>query len=61
MAFIKVDKKNIYYEEYGDRGKPTIVYLHGGPGESCLTYSYQAKELGKIFHVIRQYVMTSTL
>ena len=39
MAFIKVDKKNIYYEEYGDRGKPTIVYLHGGPGESCLTYS----------------------
>lgn len=52
MAFIKVDKKNIYYEEYGDRGKPTIVYLHGGPGESCLTYSYQAKELGKIFHII---------
>lgn len=28
------------------------MYLHGGPGESCLTYSYQARELGKNFHVI---------
>ena len=52
MSFVTVDGKKIYYEEYGDRNRPTIVYLHGGPGESCLTYSYQAKELGTSFHVI---------
>lgn len=52
MAFVIVDDKKIYYEEYGSRDNPTIVYLHGGPGESCLTYSYQARELGKNFHVI---------
>ena len=52
MAFITIEGKNIYYEEYGDRHKPTVVYFHGGPGESCLSYSYQAKELGKYVHVI---------
>ena len=52
MAFVIVDDKKIYYEEYGSRDNPTIVYLHGGPGESCLTYSYQARELGKNFHVL---------
>ena len=29
-----------------------MVYLHGGPGESCLTYTYQAKQLGKYYRVI---------
>lgn len=52
MSFLTLENKTIYYEEYGDRGKPTVVYLHGGPGESCLTYSYQAREFGKYFHVI---------
>lgn len=52
MAYISVFGKNIYYEEYGRDKSPTIVYLHGGPGESCLTYSYQAKRLGEHFHVV---------
>lgn len=52
MAFIGLDGKNIYYEEYGKGLKPTVVYFHGGPGESCLTYSYEAKKLGERFHVI---------
>lgn len=52
MAYISVLGKNIYYEEYGKEKMPTIVYLHGGPGESCLTYSYQAKKLGELCHVI---------
>lgn len=52
MSFILVDGKQIYYEEYGEKGKQTLVYLHGGPGENCLTYTHQAKILGEKFHVI---------
>ena len=52
MPYINICGKQIYYEEYGTEKKPTIVYLHGGPGESCLTYSYQAKKLGEHCHVI---------
>ena len=52
MSFVLVDGKQIYYEEYGEKGKQTLVYLHGGPGESCLTYTHQAKILGEKFHVI---------
>ncbi len=52
MPYIEIESKKIYYEEYGaDNGK-TIVYFHGGPGESCLTYTHQAKVLGEKFHVI---------
>lgn len=52
MSFVLFDGKQIYYEEYGEKGNQTLVYLHGGPGESCLTYTYQAKILGEKFHVI---------
>ena len=52
MSYITIAGKNIYYEEYGSKEKPTLVYLHGGPGESCLTYTYQAQKLGEFFHVI---------
>ena len=52
MSFIQVCNKNIYYEEYGKENSPTVVYFHGGPGESCLTYSYQAQKLGEKLHVI---------
>jgi proline iminopeptidase len=49
---MKIDGKQIYYEEYGAENSPTLIYLHGGPGESCLTYTYQAQKLGAYFHVI---------
>ncbi len=52
MAYVSVCGKQIYYEEYGVGNNPTLVYMHGGPGESCLTYSYQAKKLGEHFHII---------
>ena len=52
MAYIDIDGKKIYFEEYGIGKNPTLVYMHGGPGESCLTYTYQAQRLGKYFHVI---------
>ena len=52
MPYINVCGKQIYFEEYGTEKEPTIVYLHGGPGESCLTYSYQARKLGEHCHVV---------
>lgn len=52
MAYVAIDGKSIYFEEYGKGKTPTLIYMHGGPGESCLTYTYQAQKLGKYFHVI---------
>ena len=52
MAYIDIGGKQIYYEEYGAGNEPTLVYMHGGPGESCLTYTYQAQKLGEHFHII---------
>lgn len=52
MPFVKIGEKNIYYEEYGKHNKNTIVYFHGGPGESCLSYTHQAEVLGENYHVI---------
>lgn len=52
MSFVNLQGKKMYYEEYGDKRNKTIVYFHGGPGESCLSYTYQARTLGEKFHVI---------
>ena len=52
MAFIEVDSKKIYIEEYGKENKHTIVYFHGGPGENCLDFMGQAKALGEKYHVV---------
>jgi proline iminopeptidase len=49
---MNIDGKQIYYEEYGAENNPTMIYIHGGPGESCLTYTYQAQKFGTFFHVI---------
>ncbi len=52
MPFIKMDSKNIYYEEYGKTNQHTVVYFHGGPGEGCWSYAYQAKLLSEKYHVV---------
>ena len=52
MSYKNVCGKQIYYEEYGAEKEPVLLYLHGGPGESCLTYSYQARTLGEYCRVI---------
>ncbi|MED1864457.1 alpha/beta hydrolase [Fictibacillus nanhaiensis] len=50
---IKIRGKKLYVERYGAHNKPAILYLHGGPGESCHDFSYhQAKRLGEHFHLI---------
>ncbi len=50
--FIKILGKQIYYEVYGDRHSDALVYLHGGPGASCLDFVNQAKALGEKLKVI---------
>lgn len=52
MAFIEVDSKKIYIEEYGKENEQTIVYFHGGLGASCLDFINQAKALGEKYHVV---------
>lgn len=52
MAYISVSGKNIYYEVYGEEHNAALVYLHGGPGASCLDFAAQAKELGRAFKVV---------
>jgi len=52
MSLININSKNIYYEEYGEHNKHTIVYFHGGPGEGCWSYVHQAKILGEKYHVV---------
>lgn len=43
---------HIYYEEYGTGNENTLLYIHGGPGASCLDFRYQAKKLGENLRVI---------
>ncbi|WP_157890129.1 hypothetical protein [Paenibacillus sp. DMB5] len=37
-AFIKVRGKRLYVEIHGDEAAPPLLYLHGGPGESCYEF-----------------------
>lgn len=45
--FTTVFGKKIYYEMYGAEYSNILLYLHGGPGASCLDFVGQAKALGK--------------
>jgi proline iminopeptidase len=45
--------KGLYVEEYGPQNEEAILYLHGGPGESCYDFSFeQAEKLAGNFRVI---------
>ena len=52
MPFIEVDSRTIYFEEYGENNKPTIVFFHGGPGASCAGFGNLATALGEKYHII---------
>ncbi len=52
MSYVNIFGKNIYYEMYGAEHHNTLLYLHGGPGASCLDFVNQAKALGKEIKVI---------
>lgn len=44
--------KKIWYEIYGAEHSGTLLYLHGGPGASCLDFANQAKALGAKMKVV---------
>lgn len=51
--FVNIWGKNIWYDIYGAEHSDTLLYLHGGPGASCLDFVNQAKVLsGKMKVVI---------
>lgn len=50
--FIKIWGKKIWYEIYGAEYKDTLLYLHGGPGASCLDFVNQAKALSEKMKVV---------
>ena len=52
MAYTTIMNKNIYYEIHGAEHSNTLLYLHGGPGASCLDFTNQAKALSKRIRVI---------
>lgn len=52
MAYITIMNKNVYYEIHGAEYSNTLLYLHGGPGASCLDFTNQAKALGKKMRTI---------
>ncbi|WP_421378457.1 alpha/beta fold hydrolase [Bacillus salacetis] len=50
---INIRGKGLYVEIYGSAEKDAILYLHGGPGESCYDFSVaQAEKLAENFMVI---------
>lgn len=50
--YVDVFGKKIYCEVYGAEFNDTLLYLHGGPGASCLDFVNQAKALGKKMKVV---------
>lgn len=46
------DGKKIYTRIYENGHKNTVLHLHGGPGSSCNTFQYQAKQLSSYMNVI---------
>ena len=50
---IHIRGTNLYVEEFGENNEEALLYLHGGPGASCLDFCYeQAKLLGEKLRVI---------
>lgn len=52
MDKVNVMNKNIYVELYGDTNQKALLYLHGGPGASCLDFHNQAISIGRTHKVI---------
>lgn len=50
--FVDIYGKKIYYEMYGAQQSNTLLYLHGGPGASCLDFVNQAKALSRKVRVL---------
>ena len=49
---ITIWDKKIWYEIYGAEYNDTLLYLHGGPGASCLDFVNQARALSEKMRVV---------
>lgn len=50
---IEIRGKKLYVEEFGLKDKPAVLFLHGGPGESCFDFTFhQSQRLHNHFRVI---------
>ncbi|WP_409250857.1 alpha/beta fold hydrolase [Bacillus sp. SCS-153A] len=50
---MNIREKELYVEEYGSPYNEAVLYLHGGPGESCYDFSEaQAEKMGENFRVV---------
>lgn len=48
-----IRNKKIHVEIYGEESSPAVLFLHGGPGESCYDFVYlQAMKLSKHLRII---------
>lgn len=50
--FMDIWGKKIWYEIYGAEYDGTLLYLHGGPGASCLDFVNQARALSEKMKVV---------
>lgn len=50
--FMNIWGKKIWYELYGAEHRGTLLYLHGGPGASCLDFQRQAAALSEKIKVV---------
>ena len=50
--FLEIWGKKLWYEIYGAEHPDTLLYLHGGPGASCLDFVNQAKALSEKMKVV---------
>lgn len=50
--FIDIWGRKIWYEIYGAEHNDTLLYLHGGPGASCLDFVDQARALSEKMKVV---------
>lgn len=47
--YMDIRGKNLYVEAHGNPKSKPVLYLHGGPGESCYDFSFHQSERLKDF------------
>ncbi|MBC5660367.1 MULTISPECIES: alpha/beta fold hydrolase [Lachnospiraceae] len=51
-GLLSVEGRELYVETYGRYGKPAILFLHGGPGTSCVEQQEMAVLLSEKYFVV---------